>query len=58
MNSVFAKTMENARKHKDIKLVTTEARRNYLEYQTIYHTIFFFRKFTRPRNERNTDTLE
>ena len=41
-NAVFGKTMENGRKNKDIKLVTTERRRNYLASEPNYHTIKFF----------------
>ena len=41
-NSVFGKTMENVRKHRDIELVTTERRRNYLVSELNYHTTKFF----------------
>ena len=41
-NSIFGKTMENVRKHRDIKLVTTEKRRNYLVSEPNYHTTKFF----------------
>ena len=37
-NAVFGKTMESARKHRDIKLVTTDKRRNQLASEPIYHT--------------------
>ena len=36
-NAVFRKTMENVRKHSDIKVVTTEARRNYVVSELNYH---------------------
>ena len=38
-NSVFGKTMENIRKHRDIKLVTTEKKKSKLVSELNYHTI-------------------
>ena len=41
-NSVFGKTMENVRNHRDIKLVTTNERRNKLVSEPNYHTTKYF----------------
>ena len=41
-NAVFGKTMENVRKHRDIKLVTTDKRRNQLASEPNYHTQKYF----------------
>ena len=41
-NSVFGKTMENVRNHRDIKLVTTNERRNKLVSERNYHTTKHF----------------
>ena len=38
-NAVFGKTMENIRKHRDIKLVTTDIKRNKLVSEPNYHTM-------------------
>ena len=43
-NADFGKTMEDVRKHRDIKLVTAERRRNYLVSEPNYHTTKFFTK--------------
>ena len=37
-NSVFGKYMENARKHRDFKLVTTDNRRKQLVSESNYNT--------------------
>ena len=37
-NAVFVKTIKNVRKHRNIKLATTEIRRNYLVSEANYHT--------------------
>ena len=41
-NALFGKTMENVKKHRDIKLVTTDKRRNQLVTEPNYHAIKFF----------------
>ena len=41
-NAVYGKTMENVRKHRHIKLVTTDKRRNQLVSEPNYHTTKWF----------------
>ena len=41
-NAFFGKTMENIRKHRDNKLVTTDQRRNQLASEPNYHTTKYF----------------
>ena len=43
-NAVFGKTMENIRKHIDIKLVTTDKKRNKLVSEPNYHTMNYISK--------------
>ena len=46
-NAVFGKIMENLRKHRDIKLITTERRRKYLLSEPNYNG-----------NEKDSNTYE
>ena len=41
-NAGFGETMEKVRKHRDMKLVTTERRRNFLVSEPNSHSIKFF----------------
>ena len=41
-NAVFGKTMENIRKNRDIKFVTTDKRRNRLVSEPNYHRTRWF----------------
>ena len=43
-NGVFGKTMENIRKHRNIKLVTTNKKRNKLVSEPNYHTMNYISK--------------
>ena len=56
-NSVFGKTMRNVRKQKDIKLVKTETRRNYLMSEPNYDATNFFFKSIAIRNGKNKSAI-
>ena len=58
-NAVFVKTLENVRKHKDIKLVTIERKRNYLVSESNYHTTKIFTIYLLAIEvKKRPDTLE
>ena len=44
-NALFGKTIANVREYRDIKLVTTERRRNFLVSKTNYHTTKFLTEY-------------
>ena len=58
MNNVISgKTMENASNHRDIKLVTTERRRNYLGSERNYHTAKLFTENLLAIEMKQTEVL-
>ena len=59
-DSVFEKTMANMRKHRNIKLATTERRRNYLVWEPNYQADFkvFHIISISNRKEKHIDTYK
>ena len=56
-NTVFGKTIENVRKHKDIKFVTKERRRNYLISEPSYNITKVFTEYLLAIEIKNTQVL-
>ena len=61
-NGVLGKAMENVRKNRDVKLVTTERRRNYLVSESNYHTTKLFTEILlvieMKKTKQNRNTYE
>ena len=57
-NAVPGKSMENVRKHRDIKFVTTERRWNYLMLELNYHIATFSTENLLSLEMKETDTYE
>ena len=56
-NAVFQKAMENMRKHRDMKLVTTERRKKYLVSEPNYDTINFFIESVLVKEMKKTEII-
>ena len=56
-NAGFGKTMKNVRKHRNVKLVTTEKRRNYLVSKQNYYTTKFFIESLLAKEKRKIQIL-
>ena len=52
INAVFEKAMENVRSHRNIKLIATKPRRNYLVPKKILYNKKCFRYFISNRNKK------
>ena len=58
-NAVFRKTIKNVIKHRNIKLVTTERRTNYLVSKPNYYTTkFFTENILAIKTKKKTDTCK
>ena len=56
-HAVFGKSMEYLRKHRDIKLVTTEERNNYLLSESNYYITRFFSNFSAIEMKRTLTVI-
>ena len=54
-SALFGRTMENVRKHRNIKLVTTERRRNYLVSEPNYQNTVLFTEILLATEMKNTE---
>ena len=56
-HAVFGKSMEYLRKHRDIKLVTTEERNNYLLSESSYYITRFSSNFSAIEMKRTLTVI-